>query len=248
MPKSAKKSSSKKATKPAIKTAKTKIPAKAAPKMMASKPSNMNTPPKNGAAIPAMKGKSPTAGIKMLDAKTVMAKATIKPMAGGKALEPQFAANDFVVYPTHGVGLVKGVETQEIAGHKLKLFVIEIEGAKMVVKVPITKALSVGLRRLSSKKEMTTALEKLKGRARVRRTMWSRRAQEYEQKINSGSPIAIAEVVRELFRSSTQPDQSYSERQIYQQAMDRLAREYAAVERIDEKTATERLETMLKAA
>ncbi|MGE0252818.1 MAG: CarD family transcriptional regulator [Dongiaceae bacterium] len=159
-----------------------------------------------------------------------------------------FAANDYVVYPTHGVGLVKGIETQEIAGHNLRLFVVEIQGAKMTVKVPLGKIDSVGLRRVSSRKEMQGALERLKAKAKVRRTMWSRRAQEYEQKINSGDPIAIAEVVRELYRSATQPDQSYSERQIFQQALERLAREYAAVERIDEQAASDKLQEMLKAA
>lgn len=241
-------SSAKKPAKISNKVSKTKAkPAvKVASKVAIKKPSNMNTPPNSKIVA---KTKAPvTAGIKMIDTKSIMAKATIKPAVAKTMAEPNFAANDFVVYPAHGVGVVKGIETQEIAGHKLKLFVVEIEGAKMVVKVPTTKAHSVGLRRLSTRKEMTTALEKLKARARVRRTMWSRRAQEYEQKINSGSPIAIAEVVRELYRSSTQPDQSYSERQIYQAALDRLAREYAAVERIDEKTASERLESMMKAA
>lgn len=225
------------------KASKTKAETK---QVLTKKVSNSNTPPANMAKT-ATKA-SPTAGIKMIDTKSIMAKSKIKPAQAAKMADPMFAANDFVVYPTHGVGLVKGVEVQEIAGHKLRLFVIEIEGAKMVVKVPVNKANAVGLRRLSTRKEMNVALEKLKTKARVRRTMWSRRAQEYEAKINSGSPVAIAEVVRELFRSSTQPDQSYSERQIYQSALDRLAREFAAIERVDEKAAVEKIENMLKAA
>lgn len=216
-------------------------------KLITKKPSNMNTAPAN-APKTAKPGTAPMAGIKMIDSKSIMAKSKLKPAQTAKMAEPAFAANDFVVYPTHGVGLVKGVEVQEIAGHKLKLFVIEIEGAKMTIKVPVNKAGNVGLRRLSSRKEMGVALEKLKIKARVRRTMWSRRAAEYEAKINSGDPIQIAEVVRELYRSSTQPDQSYSERQIYQNALERLSREVAAVDRSNEVQAVEKIEGILKAA
>ncbi len=211
------------------------------------KPSNTNTAPAT-AIKTAKPGTAPMAGIKMIDTKSIMAKSKLKAAETAKMAEPNFAANDFVVYPTHGVGLVKGVEIQEIAGHKLKLFVIEIEGAKMTIKVPVNKANNVGLRRLSSRKEMGVALEKLKIKARVRRTMWSRRAAEYETKINSGDPIQIAEVVRELYRSSTQPDQSYSERQIYQNALERLSREVAAVDRINEIQAVEKIENIMKAA
>jgi CarD family transcriptional regulator len=232
-------------------TAKPATPAKTVAKPTAAnltkKPSNGNTAPASAAA-PKKPGQSPMAGIKMIDSKSIMAKAQMKPAQTAKMAEPNFAANDFVVYPTHGVGLVKGVETQEIAGHKLKLFVIEIEGAKMTIKVPVNKANNVGLRRLSTRKEMNIALEKLKIKTRVRRTMWSRRAAEYEAKINSGDPIQIAEVVRELYRNSTQPDQSYSERQIYQNALERLSREVAAVDRINDVQAVEKIETILKAA
>jgi CarD family transcriptional regulator len=159
-----------------------------------------------------------------------------------------FAVGDHVVYPTHGVGKITGLETQEIAGHKLRLFVIQFDKDRMTLRVPTMKAKTSGLRRLCTKKEMTNALATLKARARVRRTMWSRRAQEYEAKINSGDPKAIAEVVRDLFRNAGQPDQSFSERQMYQAALDRLVREFAAVEKISEETATQRLEAMLKAA
>jgi len=168
-------------------------------------------------------------------------------MSGVKR-EAEFSAGDYVVYPTHGVGKITGIETQEIAGQKLKLFVIEFEKEKMILRVPVTKVEAAGLRRLSTRKIMDTALTTLKGRSRVKRTMWSRRAQEYEAKINSGDPVSIAEVVRDLHRNAGQPDQSYSERQIYQAALDRLARELAAVEKIGEEEAAEKLEKLLKAA
>jgi CarD family transcriptional regulator len=159
-----------------------------------------------------------------------------------------FAAGDMVVYPTHGVGKILGIETQEIAGYTLSVFVVHFDKDRMTLRVPLAKAQGSGLRRLSTRKEMDAALTKLKGRSRAKRTMWSRRAQEYEQKINSGDPGSIAEVVRDLYRNADQPEQSYSERQIYQAALDRLVREFAAVEKIDENTATQRLEQMLSAA
>jgi len=164
------------------------------------------------------------------------------------AEELLFSEGDFVVYPTHGVGKVLGVETQEIAGHELQLFVISFDRDRMTLRVPTTKASTSGLRKLSSKKIMENALTTLKGRARVKRTMWSRRAQEYEAKINSGDPVSIAEVVRDLHRNVGQPDQSFSERQIYEAALDRLACEVAAVEKIDKEKVTEKLEKLLTAA
>lgn len=164
------------------------------------------------------------------------------------AKEESYKAGDFVVYPTHGVGKVEGIETQEIAGHKLKLIVIAFDRDRMTLRVPMDKADESGLRKLSSKKRMETALTTLKGRARVKRAMWSRRAQEYEMKINSGDPVAIAEVVRDLFRNVGQPDQSFSERQIYEAARDRLACELAAVEKTDVEKATVKLEQVLSAA
>lgn len=162
--------------------------------------------------------------------------------------EVKFSRGDYVVYPTHGVGKVIGIEDQEIAGTQLKLIVINFDKDRMTLRVPVQKASASGLRRLSSPDQMKTALKTLKGKSRVRRTMWSRRAQEYEAKINSGDPIAIAEVVRDLHRNAGQPDQSYSERQLYQAALDRLAREFAAVEDLDEDTATQKLEAMLQKA
>ena len=160
----------------------------------------------------------------------------------------EFSAGDFVVYPTHGVGKIVGIEEQEISGHELQLFVIKFETEKMTLRVPIEKAKVAGLRRLSSRQQMELALTTLRGRSRVNRAMWSRRAQEYAAKINSGDPISIAEVVRDLHRNAGQPDQSYSERQIYESAVERLVRELAAVEKIDRNAATQRLEEMLQAA
>ncbi len=156
-----------------------------------------------------------------------------------------YSAGEYVVYPTHGVGKVIGVETQEIGGQELQLFVITFQQDRMTLRVPVQKADQSGLRSLSSNKVMDNALVTLKGRARVKRTMWSRRAQEYEAKINSGDPVSIAEVVRDLHRNVGQPDQSFSERQIYESALDRLAAEVAAVEDIDHDAATQKLETVL---
>jgi CarD family transcriptional regulator len=168
--------------------------------------------------------------------------------APAAAPPPEFEVGDHVVYPTHGVGRVTGIVTEEIAGHTLTLIVVEFEENRMVLRVPVAKARTAGLRKLSSRKAIEMALSTLKGRARVKRTMWSRRAQEYEAKINSGDPIAIAEVVRDLHRNAGQPDQSFSERQIYEQAMDRLASELAAIEQVDKPTAAAKLATVLKVA
>ena len=164
------------------------------------------------------------------------------------AADKDFSKGDYVVYPTHGVGQITSIETQEVAGFKLRMLVITFEKEKMTLRVPIAKAHSAGLRRLSTRKVMDNAMKTLKGRSRIKRTMWSRRAQEYEAKINSGDPVSIAEVVRDLHRNVGQPDQSYSERQIYQAAYERLVREFAAIERIQEQQAIEKIEKVLKAA
>jgi CarD family transcriptional regulator len=169
-------------------------------------------------------------------------------MATKRKKSRPFGPKDYVVYPTHGIGLIRSVEKQEIAGIKVELFVIIFEQDKMTLRVPVSRAEQLGMRKLSTPKIMDSAVTTLKGRARVKRTMWSRRAQEYDAKIHSGDPVSIAEVVRDLHRSSNQPDQSYSERQIYERALERLARELAAVEKIDEKAATERLEKVLQRA
>ena len=168
--------------------------------------------------------------------------------AKAKDKDSGFKKGDFVVYPTHGVGKVLGVENQEISGHTLQVIIISFDKDRMTLRVPVAKARNSGLRKLSSRKVMETALATLKGRSRVKRAMWSRRAQEYEAKINSGDPVSIAEVVRDLHRNADQPDQSYSERQIYQAALDRLVRELAAIDGIDETQATQRLHQVLKAA
>jgi CarD family transcriptional regulator len=160
----------------------------------------------------------------------------------------EFCKGDYVVYPTHGVGKVTGIENREIAGQKLQMFVVSFEKERMILRVPIKKVKVSGLRKLSSRKIIDSALKTLKGKVRVKRTMWSRRAQEYEAKINSGDPVAIAEVVRDLHRNADQPDQSYSERQMYQAALERLARELAAVEQVEHEMAVDKLETLLNTA
>ena len=157
-----------------------------------------------------------------------------------------FVEGDHVVYPTHGVGKVERIATEEIAGHRLELIHITFEENRMTLRVPVAKAKSAGLRKLATRKLFDEALAILKGRARIKRTMWSRRAQEYEAKINSGDPLAIAEVVRDLHRNAGQPDQSFSERQIYEAAMDRLAAELGALERIDKNAAAVKLADYLK--
>ena len=156
-----------------------------------------------------------------------------------------FKATEFIVYPAHGVGKIVGIEEQEIAGMALELFVINFEKEKLTLRVPTGKLASVGMRKLSEEPVVKKAMETLKGRARVKRTMWSRRAQEYVAKINSGDLVSIAEVVRDLYRSEAQPEQSYSERQLYEDALDRMAREIAAVEKLDERGAVQRITDVL---
>lgn len=157
-----------------------------------------------------------------------------------------FKASEFIVYPTHGVGQIMAIEEQEVAGFKLELFVISFIKDKMIVKVPLPKVLTGAIRKLSEPLKIKKALEVLAGRARIKRTMWSRRAQEYEIKINSGDLIAIAEVVRDLYRSDSQPEQSYSERQLYEAAFDRMVREVAMVEKVSEPEAVKLMETYLQ--
>ena len=156
-----------------------------------------------------------------------------------------FKTGEFIVYPAHGVGQIIAIEEQEVAGARIELFVINFIKDKMTLRVPTAKIVSVGMRKLADGAVVKRALETLKGRARIKRTMWSRRAQEYEAKINSGDIVAIAEVVRDLFRSDTQPEQSYSERQLYEAALDRLSREISAVHRITETEAVKEIEGAL---
>src|SRR3954471_21093170 len=196
---------------------------------------------------------------KPVPAKTVPSKAAVKPVAHKPAAvaprveEPKkvltqrqgFKTNEFVVYPAHGVGQILAIEEQEIAGARLELFVINFMKDKMTLRVPTAKVANVGMRKLSDPALVKRALETLKGRARIKRTMWSRRAQEYEAKINSGDIVAIAEVVRDLYRSESQPEQSYSERQLYEAALDRLSREIAAVQHVTETEAVKEIEAQL---
>ncbi len=172
-----------------------------------------------------------------------------RPMPPPKPLGNQgneFKAGDHVVYPTHGVGQVQGIESMAVAGTELKVIIVTFEENRMTLRVPLNKAASSGLRKLANHDMMGEAMDTLKGRARIKRTMWSRRAQEYEQKINSGDPVQIAEVVRDLHRNAGQPDQSFSERQIYELAMDRLAAEVAALDGSDKNAAMNKLLEHLK--
>lgn len=156
-----------------------------------------------------------------------------------------FKTNEHIVYPAHGVGQIVSIEEQEVAGFKLELFVITFDKDKMTLRVPVAKISAVGMRKLSEADVVERAMTVLKGRARVKRTMWSRRAQEYEAKINSGDLVSIAEVVRDLFRADNQPEQSYSERQLYEAALDRMAREIAAVEKVTDPEAVKLIEANL---
>lgn len=157
-----------------------------------------------------------------------------------------FKTGEYIVYPAHGVGLITSIEEQEVAGLTLELFVISFEQDKLTLRVPVAKIKSVGMRKLAEEAEVKKALDTVTGRARVKRTMWSRRAQEYEAKINSGDLIAISEVVRDLYRSDDQPEQSYSERQLFEQAMDRMSREVAAVNKLTLTEAVQLIEKMLQ--
>ncbi|MGJ8596491.1 CarD family transcriptional regulator [Sulfitobacter sp.] len=163
-----------------------------------------------------------------------------------KSKKLDFRPNEFVVYPAHGVGQIVNVEEQEIAGTTLELFVIAFEKDKMTLRVPTHKATEIGMRALSSPDVIEKAMKTLKGKAKVKRAMWSRRAQEYEQKINSGDLIAIAEVVRDLHRTDDQREQSYSERQLYEAALERLTREVSAVSNGDELGAAKRIGDVLQ--
>jgi CarD family transcriptional regulator len=234
---SAKSSKNKRSTMPTKKTAKTPVKAAAskAPAKTAAKSKTVakaTTPSKAAAAKPAPKPAAKTAP-RVEEPKKVLTQ------------RQGFKTNEFVVYPAHGVGQILAIEEQEIAGAKLELFVINFTKDKMTLRVPTAKVANVGMRKLSDPALVKRALETLKGRARIKRTMWSRRAQEYEAKINSGDIVAIAEVVRDLYRSESQPEQSYSERQLYEAALDRLSREIAVVQHITETEAIKEIESNL---
>jgi CarD family transcriptional regulator len=226
----------------------------AAPKTSASKPAE-SAPPAAAPAAPqtvvplqAAPAAARPAATQAPQSHSGVMSGPMRPLTPPRAMAKAeiFADGDFVVYPTHGVGKVERIATEEIAGHRLELIHITFDENRMTLRVPTNKARTAGLRKLASRKQFDEVLATLKGRARIKRTMWSRRAQEYEAKINSGDPSAIAEVVRDLHRNAGQPDQSFSERQIYESALDRLAAEYAALEQVDKPTAIERLIAHLK--
>lgn len=159
-----------------------------------------------------------------------------------------FKANQFIVYPAHGVGKVLGIEKEVIAGFDIEVYVVSFEQEKMILRVPIAKAGYSGMRPLSNENILKDSFTTLKGRARIKRTMWSRRAQEYEGKINSGDLILVSEVVRDLHRTDAQPEQSYSERQLYESAIDRMVREVAAIKKSTRDVAMEEILETLNAA
>ena len=201
-------------------------PKKATPKKVATK----KVTPKKAAPKKIIKKKdSPK---KSLEKRTV-------------AKKEEFLPEQYVVYPSHGIGQILEIEKKEIAGQMLTMYVIEFEKEKMTLRVPIEKTKEIGVRKVSTKNQLKDIFEILTGKAKIRRTMWSRRAQEYEAKINSGDIKLLTEVVRDLFRSDSQPEQSYSERQLYEAARERLSREVAVIEKTDEQKAIEKMETIL---
>ncbi|MBI5320009.1 CarD family transcriptional regulator [Bradyrhizobium sp.] len=221
-------------------------------KSSASKAPTAKVAAKTVAKTPAVKPAAAAAKPVAAAPKAVLPKAAAKPAVPPRVEEKKpltqrqgFKTNEFVVYPAHGVGQILAIEEQEIAGARLELFVINFIKDKMTLRVPTAKVANVGMRKLSDPALVKKALETLKGRARVKRTMWSRRAQEYEAKINSGDIVAIAEVVRDLYRSESQPEQSYSERQLYEAALDRLSREIAVVQHSTETEAVKEIESQL---
>jgi len=216
---------------------------KVAPKMSAPK-AHVAAPKAPVMKAPAVKAAAPVAP-KAVVAKPVVSAPRVEEPKKVLTQRQGFKTNEFVVYPAHGVGQILAIEEQEIAGAKLELFVINFMKDKMTLRVPTAKVANVGMRKLSDPALVKKALETLKGRARVKRTMWSRRAQEYEAKINSGDIVAIAEVVRDLYRSESQPEQSYSERQLYEAALDRLSREIAVVQHSTETEAVKEIESQL---
>ena len=234
----------------------------AKPAMKPAAPAGAKPPFVPGARPGAAAGQRPMPAMNKQPGQTVTApagqNAQKAPAKGAQAPAPQpaapkkpvhqrhgFKTTEWIVYPAHGVGRIIGIEEQEIAGVSLELFVITFEKDKMTLRVPTGKSTSVGMRKLAEENIIRRAMETLKGKARVKRTMWSRRAQEYEAKINSGDLIAIAEVVRDLYRSESQPEQSYSERQLYEAALDRMAREVAVVDKLDERGAIQRITEVL---
>ena len=237
--KASKNNSSKVKTKKAVskKAPVKKAPAKKAP---AKKTVAKKTVAKKTVAKKTVAKKAP--------AKKTVAKKSSSKKSPTKKIKLQYSVGDFIVYPSHGVGEITDIQTFEIAEEKLEMYNVIFDKEKMTLKIPTIKAKEIGIRKVSSRNEMKKTLEILKGKAKIRRTMWSRRAQEYEAKINSGILTELTEVVRDLFRNSSQPEQSYSERQLYESARDRLAREVAVVEKTDDDKAVDKIEIILNDA
>ena len=232
---------------PVRKTVAKKTAAKKAPvkKTVAKKTAAKKTTAKK---TTAKKTTAKKTAAKKTAAKKAPVRKTINKTLSKKKAKLQYSVGDFIVYPSHGVGEVTAIQKFEIAEEKLEMYNVIFDKEKMTLKIPTIKAKEIGIRKVSSRNEMKKTLEILKGKAKVRRTMWSRRAQEYEAKINSGILKELTEVVRDLFRNSNQPEQSYSERQLYESARDRLAREVAVVEKTDDIRAVEKIEIILNDA
>ena len=209
-------------------------------KAVSKKPTAKKPNPKKPVAKKPLAKKAP--------AKKTVAKKSSSKKSPTKKIKLQYSVGDFIVYPSHGVGEITDIQTFEIAEEKLEMYNVIFDKEKMTLKIPTIKAKEIGIRKVSSRNEMKKTLEILKGKAKIRRTMWSRRAQEYEAKINSGILTELTEVVRDLFRNSSQPEQSYSERQLYESARDRLAREVAVVEKTDDDKAVDKIEIILNDA
>jgi CarD family transcriptional regulator len=218
-----------------------------APRVAAQAPRPAAAQPAKPAAPLAKRAPFPVKG-RPVDVAAAIETESVAVRSARPAVGPRqgFKVSEFVVYPAHGVGQIVAVEDQEVAGFRLELFVINFAKDKMTLRVPTSKVVGVGMRKLSDPEVAKRSLEILTGRARIKRTMWSRRAQEYEAKINSGDINAIAEVVRDLYRSEAQPEQSYSERQLYEAALDRIMREIAAVQKLSEIDALKLIESHLK--
>ena len=224
-------------------------------KALSKKVSTKKAPAKKAPAkkAPAKKKPIKKASAKKTVSKKVVTKKDLSKKTPTRNLSPkkiklQYSVGDFIVYPSHGVGEITDIQTFEIAKEKLEMYNVIFDKEKMTLKIPTIKAKEIGIRKVSSRNEMKKTLEILKGKAKIRRTMWSRRAQEYEAKINSGILTELTEVVRDLFRNSNQPEQSYSERQLYESARDRLAREVAVVEKTNDDKAVEKIEIILNDA
>jgi len=243
---SVKKKTQKNKSKAADNSTKKKVAKKAAPKKAApKKAAPKKAAPKKAAPKKAAPKKAATkkaAPKKVIQKKESLKKSVEKKTSNKKE---EFLPEQYVVYPSHGIGQILEIEKKEIAGQMLTMYVIEFEKEKMTLRVPIEKTKEIGVRKVSTKNQLKEIFEILTGKAKVRRTMWSRRAQEYEAKINSGDIKLLTEVVRDLFRSDSQPEQSYSERQLYEAARERLSREVAVIERTDEQKAIEKMETIL---